>query len=294
MKRPSTPGRPKSARGASPVSRIGAADKRLKNTKNRSSKSRPSAALKVLGQLRKSNQAVRADFAKRSTFARTLIRSVIAAVIALALLVGVAVFSPLLAVERILVRGNHSISEKSISTALKSQLGKPLPQVNSADVASLLKPFKRIESFTLISAPPNTLVVRIVERTPISIIYVGDNFYFFDPAGVNLGKANDTSKLPVLDIKGAPGKSENFKIAISVLLALPAKLLPRIALVSAKSLDNVTFRLRGYAAQKVIWGDSDNAILKSRVLAALIKNQSPNDRVTYDVSSPTAPTVRYQ
>jgi cell division protein FtsQ len=135
--------------------------------------------------------------------------------------------------------------------------------------------------------------VRIVERTPIAIVYSGGAFYYFDPAGVRIGKATATDKLPVLDIKGSPAKSETFSAAIDVLLALPAKMLPRIALVTAKSTDNVTFRLRGYAGQRVIWGDKSNAALKSKVLAALIANQSANDRVTYDVSSPSAPTVRY-
>jgi cell division protein FtsQ len=221
------------------------------------------------------------------------LRSIAGAILSLVLLVGIAVFSPALSVDKILVRGTTTENQKKISKVLESQIGKPLPQIDSAEIAKLLQPFKEIESFTLVSAPPHTLVVRIVERTPIAIVYVGGNFYYFDPAGVNLGRAKDTSKLPVLDIKGNPGKSENFKIAVSVLLALPAELLPKIALISATSIDNVSFRIRGYAAQKVIWGDDSNAILKSRVLAALMKNQSVNDRVTYDVSSPTAPTVRY-
>jgi cell division protein FtsQ len=110
---------------------------------------------------------------------------------------------------------------------------------------------------------------------------------------VQIGKATATDKLPVLDIKGSPAKSETFAAAIDVLLALPAKMLPKIALVTAKSTDNVTFRLRGYAGQKVVWGDKSNAALKSKVLSALIANQSAGDRVTYDVSSPAAPTVRY-
>ena len=59
-------------------------------------------------------------------------------------------------------------------------------------------------------------------------------------------------------------------------------------------MDSVTFELRGESAQKVIWGDSTQAGLKAKALLAMIKHQKKSDRVTYDVSSPKAPTVRFR
>jgi cell division protein FtsQ len=209
-------------------------------------------------------------------------------------LVLAAVFSPMLAIERLSVRGEKLVSEKEIKAALKSQLGKPLPQVNEAEIADALKKFPLIESFSLISAPPRTLVVKITERTPIAIVWVeGFGYSYFDPAGVRVGRAENRQNLPTLEVSGTPGKSPSFRAAIDVLLAVPIDLLPRISTVSAKSKDDVSFKLRGYAGQRIIWGDSSQAVLKSKVLTALIKNQSKNDRVTYDVSSPEAPVVRY-
>jgi cell division protein FtsQ len=205
-----------------------------------------------------------------------------------------AVYSPLLAIERLSVRGEKLVSEKQIKAALKGQIGKPLPQVNDDEIAKALKRFPLIESFSVISAPPHTLIIKVTERTPIAVVWVdGYGYAFFDPAGVRVGRAENRSKLPTLEISGTPGKSPSFKAAIEVLLALPAELLPRISTVTAKSKDDVSFRLRGYAGQKVIWGDPTQAVLKSKVLAALIENQSKNDRVTYDVSSPQTPVVRY-
>ena len=205
-----------------------------------------------------------------------------------------AVYSPLLAIERLSVRGEKLVSEKEIKAALKGQIGKPLPQVNDDEIAKSLKRFPLIESFSVISAPPHTLIIKVTERTPIAVVWVdGYGYAFFDPAGVRVGRADNRSKLPTLEISGTPGKSPSFKAAIEVLLALPSELLPRISTMSAKSKDDVSFRLRGYAGQKVIWGDPTQAVLKSKVLAALIKNQSKNDRVTYDVSSPQTPVVRY-
>ncbi len=214
--------------------------------------------------------------------------------IVLIALILAAVYSPMLAIERLSVRGEKLVSEKEIKAALKGQIGKPLPQVSDEEIAKALKRFPLIESFSVISAPPNTLIVKVTERTPIAVVWVdGYGYAFFDPAGVRVGRAENRSNLPTLEINGTPGKSPSFKAAIEVLLALPAELLPRISTVTAKSKDDVSFTLRGYAGQKIIWGDPSQAVLKSKVLAALIKNQSKNDRVTYDVSSPQTPVVRY-
>jgi cell division protein FtsQ len=96
-----------------------------------------------------------------------------------------------------------------------------------------------------------------------------------------------------LTIAGSAKNSAEFKAAIDVLLALPANLLPKLSSIDAKSKDNVSMQLRGYAGQRIIWGDGSQSALKSKVLAALIKNQKRTDRVTFDVSSPTTPVVKY-
>jgi cell division protein FtsQ len=233
------------------------------------------------------------DFRSGSKLKRYSIIATISAFALLLALIAAAVFSPLLSVQKIIVRGNELVSTKELKKSLAGEIGKPLPQISQTHIAGLLKKYTLIESFSAISAPPHTLIIRVVERTPIAIVYTSGAFYYFDPAGVQIGKATATDKLPVLDIKGTPAKSDTFAAAIEVLLALPANMLPKIALVTAKSTDNVTFRLRGYAGQKVVWGDKSNAALKSKVLSALIANQGAGDRVTYDVSSPAAPTVRY-
>lgn len=233
------------------------------------------------------------DYRKAGRFKRYAIGSLLVSLVLLFALVLAAVYSPLLSVEKIVVTGNQRVSHQKLVAALKNQIGRPLPQVSSSDIGAQLKSFSLIESFSIVSQPPHTLLVRVVERTPIAIVYSAGQFSYFDPAGVRIGSVTRTDTLPVLDIKGTPATSETYKTAISVLLALPANMLGKIAVMTVKSTDNVTFRLRGYAGQKVVWGDKSNAILKSKVLAALIKNQSKNDRVTYDVSSPNAPTVRY-
>lgn len=233
------------------------------------------------------------DFKRPVTVTRAVLRSLTLSVILLLVFVLVAVFSPLLAVEKVEVLGNSRISSKSLQSALKSQLGRPLPQVTIGDITKELQDFTLIQSVSVVNLPPHTLQVRIVERQPICIIETSRGRFLYDPAGVRIDAAGSSNKYPVVQAAGNTGNSAEFRAAVKALLALPVSLYPRVALVTANSIDSITFKLRGWAGQKVIWGDSSDAALKSRVLAALIANQKKTDRVTYDVSSPTAPTVRY-
>lgn len=232
-------------------------------------------------------------FTAQSRQRKAIAWTLIASFGSLLLLVLAAMFTPMLAVEKIEVGGITRLKEKSIVNALVSQIGKPLPLVNPSDISTSLKAFPLIESFSVISLPPHTLKIQIAERQPIGIIVMGGTQYLYDPAGVRIGIAKGNENLPVIAISGSPEKSKEFDAAIDVLMALPADLLQRVSEINAKSKDDVTLRLRGYAGQRIIWGDGSDSVLKSKVLDALIVNQKKTDRVTYDVSSPNAPVVRY-
>lgn len=232
-------------------------------------------------------------FTRRSRARRVLVVSVVSAFSALTLLVLATIFTPMLAVENIKVTGLNRLSNKSVINALQSQIGKPLPTISGAEVKKALEPFALIESFTIVSLPPHTMQIKIIERQPIGIVNFGGTNYLYDPAGVRVGFASGQEGLPLIDIAGDSIKSKKFKAAIDVLMALPAELLSRVYKIDAQSKDDVTLVLRGYASQRIIWGDQSDSILKSKVLAALIANQKSTDRVTYDVSAPNSPVVKY-
>ena len=215
----------------------------------------------------------------------------IGAVALLASTILISTYSPLLAVQNIVVSGTSRIPKSAILNVLKAERNKPLPQITSDEIGNLLKPFRLIQSFAVVSLPPHTLEVRIVERQPIAIVNIGGKNFLYDPAGIQLGMATNVLAYPTIVIQGNPGDSANFGEAIDVLMALPTTLLPKVNTIEAKSKDNVVITLRGYSSRKIIWGDSSNSILKSRDLSALLANNTGNASVI-DVSSPTAPVVR--
>lgn len=245
-------------------------------------------------RLKRQNLSNVVAFKSRPREARIIMISLLAAFAALVLLVFATMFTPLLAVEKIRISGLSKITPAQVEKAVQSQVGTPLPLVSYDSVAQALSKFTLIESFTLVSELPNTLHIAISERQPICVVDIKGVSYLYDPAGIRLGEASYKDKFPRVLIVGEPKGNQSFEQAIDVLLALPADLLPRLSQIDAKSKDDVTMQLRGNAGQRIIWGDSSQSTLKSKVLAALIENQKPTDRVTFDVSSPAAPVVRYR
>jgi cell division protein FtsQ len=230
-------------------------------------------------------------FTKDNPTGKYFLRGLILAVAALIVLVLATTFTPLLAIDKIVVSGESRVSEKQVQSILKKYIGTPLTTISDASVASDLKGFPIIESLALISRPPHTLEVRITERTPIAVVVQNGTEYLYDPAGVKLGNAKGNEKLPTVIVTGNPKSSTSYRQAIDVILALPLQLLDRVAYIQAKTRDNVTIRLRGAAGQTVIWGDSENSILKSKVIKTLLLQTSTNIHATFDVSSPLTPSV---
>jgi cell division protein FtsQ len=76
-------------------------------------------------------------------------------------------------------------------------------------------------------------------------------------------------------------------------LALPVELLAQVEIIQSNSKDDVQMNLRGSLGQRISWGDSSDAVFKSKVLQALIANNQEATGVTFDVSSPNAPVVRF-
>ena len=230
-------------------------------------------------------------FRQESRFGKIFLRSLIASVCALVLFVLATMFTPILAIDQIKVVGNSRVSTKEISNALKHRLGGSLTLISDTAVADDLKQFKLIESISLESKPPHLLVVHVSERSPIAVVVRGGSKFLYDPAGVNLGLAKGSELVPTILVTDDPKTSKNYRQAIDVLLALPSQLLKQVAYIQARTRDNVTMQLRGFSAQTIIWGDSSQSILKSKVLKALLSRTPRNVRATFDVSSPLTPSV---
>ena len=283
-KRAAAPGRP-SASAAKPAGSLRAEQQRLARLAKQDRQNQKSAGKLQRLEIRKFTQGTRTR--KIITF------TALGSVAALVALVLATMFTPLMAIKEIQVSGTHRLKAASIKSAVSTLIGTPLTLVSEDDLAKRLSSFTLIQSFTTISLPPHTLQINIVERQPVAIVQTTSGGYLYDPAGVLIGPTKATWKYPTVVVAGDPRHSSNYRAAIDVLLALPAELYPKVQRIQATSKDDVRLELRGAANQQILWGDSSKSIMKSKVLAALIANTKKSAAVTYDVSSPGAPTVRY-
>ena len=119
------------------------------------------AKLKLPKPQRKEAKRQIQRFTKQSQFGKYFFRSLLAGLVVLVLIVLSTMFTPLLAIDKITVAGNHKVSDKAVLAALKHRLGTPLPMLSESDVAQDLSKFKMIESISLVSKPPHTLEVKI-------------------------------------------------------------------------------------------------------------------------------------
>lgn len=206
------------------------------------------------------------------------------------LLVGI--FSPMFAVRQIEVLGTNRVDAEAVSAALADQLDTPLPLIDPGSVAQALAQFPAIESFVVESALPSTLVVRIVERTPVALLREGNLYVLVDAVGVELGREVDRPKgLPVAAVDSQGVEGQSFKAAIRVIRALPAELRSKVDSVRARSLDDVVLAMRD-SDLIVHWGSADDSVQKARVLAALMAKNKGGTPKEFDVSSPSSPIQR--
>lgn len=226
--------------------------------------------------------------------AKRIITSIsIGAIAILLAIVAGATFSPALAIKEIYVTGTERIKPELISKALQVHIGTPLPLLDEKEVAKSLASFALIESFSATAVPPNGLQVKISERQAISVVAVKGERWLYDPAGVKVALAKGSEELPEIQISEEPRNSQRYRNAIDVLMALPEDLLHQIEFIEARSKDDVQMSLRSSRDQKIVWGDSSDSVLKSKVLQALMANHRKTQSVTFDVSSPNAPVVRF-
>jgi cell division protein FtsQ len=226
--------------------------------------------------------------------AKRLVASLsVSSIAVLLVIVAVATFSPALAIKEIFVTGTERIKPEHISKALQSHIGTPLPLLDEQEVAKSLASFALIESFSATAVPPNGLQVKISERQAISIVNVKGERWLFDPAGVRVAQASGSDALPEILISEDPRNSQRYRNSIDVLMALPEDLLDQVEFIEARSKDDVQMSLRSSRDQRIIWGDSSDSVLKSKVLQALMVNHRKSQSVTFDVSSPNAPVVRF-
>lgn len=239
------------------------------------------------------------------TRARKLLYTASALAIIAVLYVVLVFFSPLLATQKITVRGASLLETTQVEQKLEPLLGVPLTRIDEKKVRELIGQDNVIRSVQVESRPPHELVVTLKERTAVAVVKQGDTYHTVDSDGVSLlESANqpDTS-VPLVRFSGDdPQTSVEFRTISTALSAMPSELLAQVKEASATSTSSITLTLRDNTT--VQWGTAEESELKAKVLLSLRQaiakraqeessSEAQTQKVTvYDVSAPRVPVTR--
>lgn len=239
------------------------------------------------------------------TRARKLLYTAAALAIIAVLYVVLVFFSPLLATQKITVRGASLLETTQVEQKLEPLRGVPLTRIDEKKVRELLGQDNVIRSVQVESRPPHELVVTLKERTAVAVVKQGDTYHTVDSDGVSLLESAtqpDTS-VPLVRFSGDdPKTSAEFRTISTALSAMPSELLAQVKEAGATSTSSITLTLRDNTT--VQWGTAEESELKAKVLLSLRQaiakraqeeksSETQTQKVTvYDVSAPRVPVTR--
>ena len=239
------------------------------------------------------------------TRARKLLYTASVLAIIAVLYVVLVFFSPLLATQKITVRGTSLLETTQVEQKLGPLRGVPLTRIDEKKVRELIGQDNVLRSVQVESRPPHELVVTLKERTAVAVVKQGDTYHTVDSDGVSLLESAtqpDTS-VPLVRFSGDdPKTSDEFRTISTVLSAMPSELLVQVKEAGATSTSSITITLRDNTT--VQWGTAEESELKAKVLLSLRQaiakraqeeksSETQMQNVTiYDVSAPRVPVTR--
>ena len=239
------------------------------------------------------------------TRARKLLYTASVLAIIAVLYVVLVFFSPLLATQKITVRGASLLETTQVEQKLELLRGVPLTRIDEKKVRELIGQDNVIRSVQVESRPPHELVVTLKERTAVAVVKQGDTYHTVDSDGVSLLESAtqpDTS-VPLVRFSGDdPQTSAEFRTISTALSAMPSELLAQVKEAGATSTSSITLTLRDNTT--VQWGTAEESELKAKVLLSLRQaiakraqeeksSEAQTQKVTvYDVSAPRVPVTR--
>ncbi|WP_413602195.1 FtsQ-type POTRA domain-containing protein [Curtobacterium sp. Curtsp57] len=235
-------------------------------------------------------------FTRRSRHRRVAWATAGGVVVVLGVSILVAVYSPLMALRTIEIKGTSRVDDAALRQALSEQIGTPLARLDFGAIKKDIAGFPLIESYVTEEEPPNTLVVTVTERSPVVAVKTGDSFSLVDPAGIVVQSSpTQPDTMPLADIGSAKLGSSVFRTMTEVVLALPSTVRAQVSGVSATTADDVTLTMKD--GSRVVWGSPDESDAKAALLDALVKDHAsrdPDTAVEYDVSAPDNGIIRAQ
>lgn len=189
-------------------------------------------------------------------------------------------FSSVLAVKAVRVTGVDEALQQQVIAAAPVPMGEPIAKVDTAAIGSAVQgALPWIASVDVRRGYPNDIVIAVTPRVAVAQSTDGQAI---DAAGIAYQSPTALPK-KLLTIEGTD--PDALGTAVRIYRQLPPEISQKIASLTAKSRDDVTFTLGSGAV--VRWGNDQKGDQKIAVLTALL----PRRARMYDVSAPELPTT---
>lgn len=239
---------------------------------------------------------------RRQAIARSRRRSVLTWVALIAALVAgawIAFWSPLLAVDGIVVVGAEHVSESDVAAVTGLDPSDNLLLVSTSGVASQVEELPWVARARVDRKLPGTVRVKVVERVARVVLVSADVRWLLDARGHVLAPATgDSGDLPVLAAADVPQISAGLRVGeaevrdgLAALRSLSPPIRREVAAVLAPTSERITLSLRD--GTQIRFGAAESLDAKNKVLQALLAQlrESGGSGGYIDIRVPTSPAV---
>jgi cell division protein FtsQ len=192
-----------------------------------------------------------------------------------------------LGVRAVRVVGTELLTSLEVEQAAAVPMNEPLARVDLDAVRARVQSLAPVDRAIVSRSWPATIVVEVVERTPVAAVPADKAFTLIDDEGVAYRTVSKRpAGLPMARL-ATPGPHDiNTRSALTVLAALGADLREQLVAITVKAPAQISLELR--RGRTVVWGDDTQSDTKAQVAAALLRR----DGDTIDVSAPDVVTIR--
>jgi len=195
-------------------------------------------------------------------------------------------FTPLMSARSLVIVGTGAVPTEEVVAAAAVQLGTPLLQIDTDQVADRVAGIRRVASVRVQREYPSAVRITVVERIPLVFKDFPDGPHLFDRDGVDFATEPPPPGLAYFDADNPGPADPPTQAAMQVMAALRPEVAAQVGRVAAPSVASVTLTL--HDGRTVVWGTTDRTDEKAEKLTALLTQPGS----VYDVSSPDLPTVQ--
>lgn len=209
------------------------------------------------------------------------------AVLVVGVLAWVVFGTSVLGVRNVRVIGTESLTAAQVADAAAVPMKEPLARVDLDGVRSRVEGLPAVDRALVSRRWPATVVVHVLERTPVAAVPAGGQFTLIDGEGVAFRTVpRRPAGLPLARL-AAPGPGDvNTHAALTVLASLTAELRAQLVAISVEAPARIKLIL--HSDRTVVWGDDTASGTKAQVATALLRRKGN----TIDVSAPDVVTIR--